>query len=109
LAITKICWNAKKHFSKVLGTVLTAPCGDEGLKLASRHAVDVVILDYFLPKMNGQEVALGIRQLKPQASIIMLSGAVDVPEAALNWVDAFLPKDRLASRLLPTIAQLQVA
>jgi hypothetical protein len=36
----------------------------------------------------------------------MLSGAVDIPEQALKWVDALIAKDCLASQLLPTIAQL---
>ena len=34
-------------------TVLTAPSGDEGLKLASTNCVDVVIVDYCMPEMNG--------------------------------------------------------
>jgi hypothetical protein len=56
--------------------------------------------------MNGQEVALEMRRLRPQAPIIMLSAAVDVPEPALKLVDAFIAKDHLASQLLPAIAQL---
>jgi CheY-like chemotaxis protein len=88
-------------------TVLTTASGGKGLELASKCSVDVVILDYFMPEMNGQEVAIEMRRLKPQAPIIMLSGAVDVPEQALKWVDAFIAKDRLASQLLPMLAQLQ--
>jgi two-component system cell cycle sensor histidine kinase/response regulator CckA len=88
-------------------TVLTAPSGGKGLELASIHSVDVVIVDYFMPEMNGQEVAIEMRRLRPQAPIIMLSGGVDVPEQALKWVDAFIAKPQLASQLLPTIAQLQ--
>jgi CheY-like chemotaxis protein len=76
------------------------------LELAFKHSVDVVILDYFMPGMNGQEVAIEMRQLRPQAPIIMPSGAVDIPEQALKWVDAFIAKDCLASQWLPTIAQL---
>jgi hypothetical protein len=38
--------------------------------------------------------------------IIMLSGAVDGPHETLNWVDAFIAKDRLTSHLLPAIAQV---
>ncbi len=87
-------------------TVLTAPGGGEGLKLASDSWVDVVIVDYCMPQMNGQEVAIKIRQLRPQAKIIMLSGAVDIPEEVLNKVDAFVPKDRLASQLLSAIDRL---
>jgi len=56
-----------------------------------------------MPEMNGQEVAVEMRRLKPQAPIIMQSGAVDVPEKALKSVDAFIAKDRLASQLLPRL------
>ena len=98
----------EKSFLESFGyTVLTAASGGRGLELASKYSVDVVILDYFMPEMNGQEVAIEMRRLKPQAPIIMLSGAVDVPEQALKWVDAFIAKDRLASQLLPMLAQLQ--
>jgi len=98
----------EKVFLESFGyTVLTAPSGGKGLELASVHAIDVVIVDYFMPEMNGHEVAIEMRRLRPQAPIIMLSGEVDVPEQALKWVDAFVAKDRLASQLLPAIAQLQ--
>ena len=88
-------------------TVLTAPSGGKGLELASIHSIDVVVVDYSMPEMNGQEVAIEMRRLRPQAPIIMLSGAVDVPEQALKWVDAFIAKDQMTRQLLPTIAQLQ--
>jgi CheY-like chemotaxis protein len=87
-------------------TVLTAPSGGKGLELASLHAVDLVIVDYLMPEMNGHEVAIEMRRIRPQAPIIMLSGEVDVPEQALKLVDAFIPKDRLASHLLHAIAHL---
>ena len=97
----------EKSFLESFGyTVLTAASGGKGLELASKYSVDVVILDYFMPEMNGQEVAIEMRRLRPEAAIIMLSGAADVPEQALKWVDAFIAKDCLVSQLLPTIAQL---
>jgi CheY-like chemotaxis protein len=97
----------EKLFLESFGySVLTAASGGEGLELASKHSVDVVILDYFMPEMNGQEVAIRMKRLRPLAPIIMLSGTVDIPEQALKWVDAFIAKDCLASQLLPTIAQL---
>ncbi len=97
----------EKAFLETFGyTVLAAPSGLKGLELASIHAVDVVFVDYFMPEMNGDEFAAEMRRLSPQAPIIMLSAAVDVPEQALKLVDAFIAKDRLASQLLPAIAQL---
>jgi CheY-like chemotaxis protein len=99
--------DCEKSFLESFGyTVLTAASGGKGLELASIHPVDLVIVDYLMPEMNGQEVAIEMRRLKPQAPIIMLSGSMEVPEQALKVVDAFIAKDRLASQLLPAIAQL---
>jgi len=87
-------------------TVLTAPSGGEGLELASTHSIDVVILDYFMPAMNGRELALELRRLRPLAPIILLTEGLAVPEQALSLVDALIAKECLASHLLPTIAHL---
>jgi CheY-like chemotaxis protein len=97
----------ERAFLEIFGyTVLTAPSGDKGLELASMFSFDVVIVDYFMPEMNGHELAIAMRRLRPQAPIIMLSGTTDIPEQALKSVDAFVAKDRLASQLLPTMAYL---
>ena len=97
----------QRAFLETFGyTVLTASSGGRGLELASIHSVDIVILDYFMPRMNGQEVALEMRRLNPQAPIILLTDGRGVPEQTLNLVDALVAKDRLASQLLPAIAHL---
>ena len=97
----------EKSFLESFGyTVLTAASGSKGLELASEYSVDVVILDYFMPEMNGQEVAIAMRRLKPLAPIILLTGGVDIPPQTVNLVDALIAKNRLASQLLPAIAQL---
>src|SRR3984893_10769421 len=100
--------DCEKAFLQSFGYgVLTAPSGGKGLGLASIYSVDVVIVDYFMPEMSGHEVAIEMSRLRPQAPMIMLSGAGDVLDQALESVDAFVAKDRLASELLPAIAQLQ--
>jgi len=98
----------EQRFLEAFGyRVLTALSGSRGVELASIHSVDVVIVDYCMPEMNGQDVAVEIKRLRPHAPIIMLSGAVDIPKKALKVVDAFVPKDRLGSQLLPVIVELQ--
>lgn len=52
--------------------VLTAADGEEGLKLALREEVDLVLLDVMLPKMDGFEVCKKIRQ-KSEVPIVMLT------------------------------------
>lgn len=99
--------DCEKAFLESFGYgVLTAPSGGKGLELASLYSVDVVIVDYSMPEMSGHEVAIEMRRLRPQAPIIMLTGG-EVPAQALKCVDAFVAKDRLASELLPALAQLQ--
>jgi CheY-like chemotaxis protein len=98
----------EKAYLETFGyTVLTAPSGARGLELACVHPVDVVIVDYFMPEMDGEGFSLEMRQLRPQAPIIMLSAAADVPMQALKLVDAFIAKADLADALLPAIAQLR--
>jgi CheY-like chemotaxis protein len=98
----------EKLFLESFGyTVLTAPNGGRGLELAAVYPVDVVIVDYLMPEMNGQAVVLEMKRLRPETPIIMLSGELNIPDQVLKWVDAFVAKDRLSSQLLSAIAQLQ--
>ena len=97
----------EKAFLETFGhRVFTATNGDEGLALASIHEIDVVVVDYLMPEMNGHEFAIQMRRNRQQVPFIMLSAAVDIPKQALNVVDAFIPKDYLSRRLVPEIARL---
>jgi FixJ family two-component response regulator len=57
--------------------------------------------------MNGQELAIAMRQVWPRAPIIMLSGTPDIPDQVLKVVDTFVAKDCLVSKLLPAISLLK--
>jgi CheY-like chemotaxis protein len=82
---TRTCSECETPFLKSFGyAVLIAPSAGEGLELASMHSVDLVFVDDFMAGMNGQGVAIEMRWLRPRAPIIMLSGAVHVPEQALE-------------------------
>lgn len=60
-------------------SVLTAGDGSEALKLYRKHreGIDVVIMDMGLPKLSGQALFLNIKQINPDATIILASGYVD--------------------------------
>jgi two-component system, NtrC family, nitrogen regulation response regulator NtrX len=51
--------------------------GEEGLKLFEGGAFDVVVSDYRMPRMNGVEFMQRIRQMNPNARVILLSGFVE--------------------------------
>lgn len=54
--------------------VLTASSGEEGLKLVSQTAFDIVLTDLAMPGMSGLEVARRIRRLHPQTPIVLVTG-----------------------------------
>jgi CheY-like chemotaxis protein len=57
--------------------VVIATNGEEGLKLFESSPFDVVVTDFRMPRMDGGELIQRMRQLKPTARIILLSGYVD--------------------------------
>lgn len=68
-------------------TVHEASGGPEALnKLRSGLEVDAVITDYMMPRMNGVELADGVRELLPDARILVITGYaggdlhLDVPQ-----------------------------
>ena len=73
-------------------SVLTANNGDEGLKLFDTNHVDVVVLDYYMPGLNGGEVASEMRRRKPGIPIVFLSAYFSLPPEALELADAFITK-----------------
>jgi len=67
--------HARKPVLETAGyNVLTASSGRIGLRLLERHPVQLVILDYRMPDMNGGAVAREIRRTHPHVPIVMLSG-----------------------------------
>jgi CheY-like chemotaxis protein len=85
--------------------VLTAASARQGLSLVTMCNCDLVLLDYEMPEMNGHEVASEIKRIRPELTVILLSGS-DVPTHALAIVDAYLPKFEAHRQLLPMIAEL---
>ena len=93
--------HARKLVLETVGyKVRTACSGRIGLRLLERHPVQLVILDYRMPKMNGEAVAREIRRTHPHVPILMLSGQIDVPKRASSAVDAFVTKGQPPAVLL---------
>ena len=86
--------------------VFTAENGPDALELFSSHEVDVVILDYKMPGMDGGIVAQRMRAINPAVPILMLSAYVDLPQETLARVDRFLTKGEPPPVLLDAVAQL---
>src|SRR5512133_2275311 len=84
--------------------VLIAASGAEGLKLFAEHSVELVVLDFLMPEMKGDEVAERMREMKPHVPIIMLSAYYDLPPRVDLLVDAKLVKGESTQGLLDAVA-----
>jgi DNA-binding response OmpR family regulator len=83
--------------------LLTATNGRDGLRLFASHPVDAVVLDYHLGLLDGPCVANEIKQVRPTIPIVMLSDDLELPDGALNSVDALVTKSAGSHFLWATV------
>ena len=87
-------------------TVLTAHDGLTGLSIFESEPVDAVILDYAMPGMDGGQVALILRQRKPDLPILMLSAYVALPANVMSVVNFSATKGDGAFSLVNKLKEL---
>ena len=83
--------------------------GDEALLMAANLLPDIILLDVKMPGMSGFETAPHLREILPEAGILMLSfqNSVLYKEAAMvAGADDFIPKETLAFALIPAILRV---
>jgi CheY-like chemotaxis protein len=64
-----------------------------------------VVLDYSMPKLNGDETCNFVRQLRPNAKVIGLTAMNldSAPKAHLNGLDKLLTKPVIATELIGAV------
>lgn len=72
--------------------VLTAVDGPTGLSLFRGNAIDGVVLDYYMPEMDGGTVAQAMRSERPEVPIMLLSAYINLPAEVVTLVDVTLLK-----------------
>jgi CheY-like chemotaxis protein len=73
--------------------------GVEAVTFALKHQPDFVILDYRLPRLDGEGASEILRAIAPTSRIVAFSALLD---SKPPWADAFLNKDRI-SELMPLL------
>jgi CheY-like chemotaxis protein len=86
--------------------VFTAEAGEAGLIVFDRENIDAVIVDFFMPGMDGGAVAKAMKLRKPKIPIILLSAFYSLPDGATEAVDAFLTKGDSPEILLAKLTDL---
>jgi len=93
-------------FEKKGFTVNTAGTGREGLNKIREMFYDLIILDIRMPEMDGIEVLEKIMELKPETTVVMISGHGNIEtavEAIKKGAFDFIVKPLDLNRLLITI------
>ena len=87
--------------------VLDAPSCQRAFELVRQHVnLDLILLDYHLPDMNGQEALDVFSSQHPELPIIMLSGFMNpllMRQVLSKGAAAFLPKSGNSDELLSAI------
>jgi DNA-binding NarL/FixJ family response regulator len=86
--------------------IAEASDGSEAVQKCEELRLDLVVLDIGLPKLNGIEAALRIRQVSPNSKILFLSlhNSPDVVQAALSTgARGYVCKTDAQSELLPAV------
>lgn len=85
--------------------VVSASDGAQALQLFADHEVDLVLLDYALPEMDGGMVADAMKAHRPNIPIIMISG-IEVPQQVLALVNDYVRKGEGPETLLNSIQRI---
>ena len=85
-----------KHLVHSMGyTIASAISGEEGLAILKNKVIDLVLLDIYMPHMDGFETAAAIRELHVGMPIVFIS-AGEVEQLAEKMkklaIQHFLPK-----------------
>jgi CheY-like chemotaxis protein len=84
----------RKVFLEQFGfEVLIASNGIEAIELVRVQKIDAVVMDYSMPGMDGEELAIRIRQISQDIPLLLLSGfAREIPVGLRKSVNFYLTK-----------------
>jgi CheY-like chemotaxis protein len=74
----KLGLSARKTVLEELGhRIVTASNGVDALEQFGARKFDLVVTDYKMPRMDGLELIIGLRKIRPDLPVILISGFVD--------------------------------
>lgn len=91
-------------------SVVNATSPVEALSILNQgfaSGIDIAILDYDMPQMNGCLLADYLKTRYPDVKTILYSGADDIPENEMSGVDVLVPKSGGVSSLISKIAEFR--
>jgi CheY-like chemotaxis protein len=68
--------------------------------------VELVVLDYNMPGINGCDLADQLKLMRPELKIILYSGAIDIPQSEMTSIDTFVSKADGIPTLIAEVSEL---
>lgn len=90
-------------------TVLEAEDGEQALEILGRSAVDLVVSDALMPRMDGLELLKRVKRDHPGTRVIILTGHTgehDVTQFLIAGADEYIAKPFVPRNLLDVIQRL---
>ena len=86
--------------------VMGAASPQDGLEIFATKDVHAVILDYSMPDLDGEAIAVTMKKMKPGVPIVMFTGISQISKEAQQHIDALVVKGCPPNILLMTIDSL---
>lgn len=89
--------------------VETTRSGKEALAILDRNRFDVVITDYAMPEMKGDELAMAIKARFPSQPVVMITAYAEMLQSSgnpLKGVDFMISKPFLLEHLRQAVAKV---
>lgn len=81
-------------------------CGDAASALAVTEPLDLLVVDFVLPDINGRELTEQLRATRPTLPVILMSGYLPDPELAPPAPSTFMQKPMTPTVVLETVDQM---
>lgn len=81
-------------------------CGDATGALAITGPIDLLIVDFVLPDVNGRDLTAKLRESRPDLPVILMSGYLPDPELAPPAPSTFLQKPMTPAMVIETVDQM---
>jgi len=81
-------------------------CGDAAGALAVADPIDLLIVDYILPNVNGRELTDKLRERQPALPVILMSGYLPSPDFAPPPPSVFMQKPMRTTVVVETVAKM---
>ena len=85
----------KKLLQRRFENVYTAENGEKGLELFLKHRPTIVFTDILMPRLNGLDLAVRIKELSPSTPVVLMSAINEdkyIGKAKSTGIDGYITK-----------------